>query len=209
MANEERPEVSSSSDHPTRLLRSNENGTTLEAPSSSQLTGRRSQQTPPVDSDNETVTSLAESDRTTHITVDIPSVTATLIGLPRIRMQDYVYEHRLDDVHEPTETRTIALFDITNTSRHPLQWQSVRTKFIGDDKYTYQPANVSLDPSQLGPGCHTRQVKIEPGRKARVATLVEKLPRDVTISEVIHELAVDRQGADHQLSFQLDSRASK
>lgn len=122
-------------------------------------------------------------------TTETELVRATLVGLPRVPIYDFVYDHRLDSSHDPDETRAIALFDIENTWDQPLLWQSARTRFFGDDDYTYQTSHMELDPSRLGPGCHSRQVEIPPGRRARMATLAEELPAGVDVAKVVHTLS--------------------
>lgn len=128
---------------------------------------------------------LAESSGGRPVTVETDSLAVTLVDMPRITVGEFVYDHQVEPSRE-ADTRPVALFDVENTSARPLRWKSARTQFIGDDGYTYQPAHLSLDPSRLGPGCHTRQVEIEPGRRARVVTLVEQLPAGVDIVEVVH-----------------------
>lgn len=118
------------------------------------------------------------------VRVESESVAATLVGIPRLDVSEFVYSHQTRDGSQ----QPVALFDVRNRSDRPVRWQSNRTQFIGDDEYTYRPASLSLDPSKLGPGCHTRQVEIAPGRRARIVTLVEELPPNVDIVEVIHSL---------------------
>jgi hypothetical protein len=132
---------------------------------------------------------VAQSVTGKPVSAEGDSIAATLVGIPRIDLGEFVYEHQLDSDTDTANPRPVALFDIENTSTRPLRWNSSRTTFIGDDEYTYQPAHLSLDPSSLGPGCHTRQVQIEPGRRARMVTLVEQLPGGVEIAEVVHTLA--------------------
>lgn len=135
-------------------------------------------------------------------TVERRGLTATLVGVPRVALAEFVYDHQLDRTDEE-QTRPVALFDLENTGDQPLRWRDARTSFVGSDDYTYRPAHVSLDPAQLGPGCHTRQVEIEPGRRARVVTLVEELPADVEVVEVVHTLAAGR-GDDERLVFSVE-----
>jgi hypothetical protein len=132
-------------------------------------------------------------------TVETRGLTATLVGVPRIDLAEFVYDHQLDPAEEG-RTRPVALFDLENTSERPLRWRDARTAFVGDDDYPYQPAHLSLDPAALGPGCHTRQVEIEPGRRARLVTLVEELPAGVEVSEVVHTHST-RRGEDQRLVF--------
>lgn len=135
-------------------------------------------------------------------TVETRGLTATLVGVPRVDLAEFVYDHQVDRA-EDGQTRPVALFDLENTSDRPLRWRDARTTFVGDDEYTYQPAHVSLDPAALGPGCHTSQVEIEPGRRARLVTLVEELPRGVEVSEVVHTLT-HRRGEDQRLVFSVE-----
>ncbi len=97
------------------------------------------------------------------LTIETGAVTATLVGVPRVRIDDLVYAHHRKRIRE--HTRACALFDIENTSTEPIRWTSRRTKFIGTDGYTYRQAHVSLAPSELGPGCHPSGVEIDPGRR--------------------------------------------
>jgi hypothetical protein len=151
-------------------------------------------------SGSSTVADLADAGRS--VTVDSESITATLIGVPRVNIHEYVYDHQLGLGHDPEETRSIAMFDLENTGRHPINWRSARTRFIGTDDYTYQPSRLSVDPSRLGPGCHTRQVEIEPDRRARVVTLVEQLPPGVEVAEVSHKLTIF--GESQRLTFPIE-----
>jgi len=147
-----------------------------------------------------TVTELADADRS--VTVDSEPITATLIGVPRVEIHEFVYDHQLGLGHDPEETRSIAMFDLENTGRHSITWRPSRTRFIGTDDYTYQPSKLSLDPSQLGPGCHTRQVEVEPDRRARVVTLVEQLPSGVEVAEVSQNVTIF--GDSQRLTFPIE-----
>lgn len=140
-------------------------------------------------------TSLADvvaQTATRPTTADTRSLSATLVGVPRVDLEEFVYSHQLDP-NSQEGPRPVALFDIENRSDQRLRWRSARTKFVGSDEYTYQPAQLSLEPNQLGPGCHTRQVELEPGSKARMVTLVEQLPRGVEVAKVVQ--TVPRAGA--------------
>jgi len=139
----------------------------------------------------------------TGVRVEGKTVLATLAGVPRVSIADVVYPHQLDTAHPPKETRVIALFDLKNVSNRPIRWSASQTSFIGSDAYTYSSSALSLDPGKLGPGCHTRSVSIEPGRKARIATLVEKLPPDVEIVEAVHTVGARRNGTLDRLHFRL------
>ena len=132
------------------------------------------------------LTDRFEADFGPSVTVSTESVTATLLGTPRIDLQEYVFPHQLERHRATGETRVCALFDIENTSRRPIQWGPRQTTFVGTDAYTYRQAQLSLDPSRLGPGCHSRLVEIQPGCRARVMTLVEQLPSTVEVARVIH-----------------------
>lgn len=137
---------------------------------------------------------------TNPATAETESLTATLVGIPELELGEFVYPHQLSDP-ETEETRPVALFDLENRSDRPLRWRSARTKFVGDDRYTYRAAHVSLEPDSLGPGCHTRQVEIEPGYRARMVTMVERLPRDVEIVEVVQTVARRAPAEDERLVF--------
>ncbi|WP_336327942.1 hypothetical protein [Halovenus sp. HT40] len=126
-------------------------------------------------------------------TVESESLSATLVGVPRIDLEEFVYAHQLDPTEPEQGPRPVALFDLKNQTDQRLRWRSARTKFIGTDEYTYQPAQLSLEPGQLGPGCHTRQVELEPGSKARMVTLVEQLPEGVEVAKVVQ--TIPRRGA--------------
>ena len=135
------------------------------------------------------------------MTVSTDVFSATLLGVPRIAVDEFVYRHQLDP-RTDGETRPSALFDIENTSNRPIRWDPKRTSFIGSDGYTYRGAHVSLDPARLGPGCHTRSVEIEPGCRARVMTLVERLPQGVEVARIVHS-AASRRHTDQRLVFDL------
>jgi hypothetical protein len=154
---------------------------------------------PPERGDATSLAEAVEQSATRPATVEAQGLTATLVGVPRIDLAEFVYDHQIDP-DEEGRTRPVALFDLENTGQRPLRWRDARTSFVGDDDYTYQPAHVSLDPAALGPGCHTRQVEIEPGRRARLVTLVEELPAGVEIAEVVHTFT-RRRGEDERLVF--------
>lgn len=136
-------------------------------------------------------------------TVDTEAVTATLVGIPELELEEFVYAHQLPQA-ETNETRPVALFDLENNSTQPLRWRSARTKFIGSDQYTYQAAHLSLEPSQLGAGCHTRQVEIEPQSKARMVTMVERLPAGVEVSKIVQTIARRSPAENERLVFSLE-----
>jgi hypothetical protein len=123
--------------------------------------------------------------RSASVTAETASASATLVGVPRVDIQEFVFSHKSNGCDE----RCVALFDVQNTSESPLRWKSNKTQFIGTDQYTYSPSRTSLDPESLGPGCHTRQVELPPGKRARVVTLVEELPHGVDVSEVVQTLS--------------------
>ena len=135
------------------------------------------------------------------MTVSTDALSATLLGVPRIAVDEFVYRHQLGPQTDG-DTRQSALFDIENTSSRPLRWDHKKTSFIGTDGYTYRGAHLSLDPARLGPGCHTRSVEIEPGCRARVMTLVERLPEGVEVARVVHSVP-SRNHRDQRLTFDL------
>ncbi|WP_253738784.1 hypothetical protein [Halohasta salina] len=134
-------------------------------------------------------------------TVSTDALSATLLGVPRIAVDAFVYRHQLDSQTDG-EIRPSALFDVENTSSRPIRWDPNRTSFIGSDGYTYRGAHITLDPSRLGPGCHTRSVEIQPGCRARVMTLVERLPEGVEVARIVHSVS-SRRHADQRLTFEL------
>jgi len=155
-------------------------------------------------------TAVASADRLTGhldsefgqpVTVSTDAFSATLLGVPRITIDEFVYRHQLGPQTDG-DTRQSALFDIENTSDRPIRWDHKKTSFIGTDGYTYRGAHLSLDPARLGPGCHTRSVDIEPGCRARVMTLVERLPEGVEVARVVHSVP-SRNHPDRRLTFDL------
>ena len=138
--------------------------------------------------------------RASAITVETQLATVTLVGIPTVNIEDYVYSHQVETDRE----QSIALFDVENRSDRPLKWQSARTHFIGDDDYTYSSSRLSLKPDVLGPGCYTRQVEIPSGKRGRIVTLVEQLPSGVEIAEVIHTISVrGRSSGQDRFVFRL------
>lgn len=135
------------------------------------------------------------------VTVSTDALSATLLGVPRIAVDAFVYRHQ-QGPQTDGDTRQSALFDIENTGDRPLRWDHKKTSFIGTDGYTYRGAHLSLDPARLGPGCHTRSVDIEPGCRARVMTLVERLPEGVEVARVVHSVP-SRHHPDRRLTFDL------
>lgn len=123
--------------------------------------------------------------RSNAVTVETESACATLVGVPRVDIQEFLFSHQANGKSE----RCVALFDVENTSDEPLRWKANKTQFVGTDEYTYSPSRTSLDPKSLGPGCHTRQVELPPGKRARVVTLVEELPQGVEVDEVVQTLS--------------------
>jgi len=141
----------------------------------------------PAEGTDETAAAVAR-----QVRVETGTVAATLVGIPRVDLQEVAYEHGIDRerLESGKTDQAVALFDLHNTSGVPIQWTSSRTRFIGDDGYTYRPAQLSLDPAALGPGIHTRRVEIQPDRRARMATPVERLPAGVEIVEVVQTLPI-------------------
>lgn len=137
------------------------------------------------------------------VSVDTGAIAATLVGVPRVELAEFVYDHQLDSA-DRGERRPVALFDLENRSDQPMRWRSARTKFIGDDEYSYQPSHVSLEPSRLGPGCHTRQVEIEPGHRARMVTMVEPLPEGVEVAKVVQTVTRRGQASNERLVFAVE-----
>lgn len=140
------------------------------------------------------------------VAVETDRVVATLVDIPLVDVRDIVYEHQLDPsrLDSGETTQPVALFDLHNVGRQPLTWTSSRTQFVGDDGYTYSPAQLSVDPGELGPGIHTRRVEVRPDRRARVATLVEQLPPGVTVTEVVQQVGTPGgAGESDQLVFSL------
>lgn len=135
------------------------------------------------------------------LTIETGDVTATLVGVPQAQIDDLIYAHQRNEI--VSSTYTCALFDVENTSNAPIHWISRRTKFIGSDGYTYKQANLSLNPSRLGAGCFSRQVKIEPGCRARIITLVEQLPPGVDVKKVIHTISPRGRLGNQRLAFSL------
>jgi len=141
-----------------------------------------------------------------QVTVETDSVSATLIGIPEVGVQELAYEHQIDRsrLEGGTPTQPVALFDLHNVGRSPIKWTTARTRFIGDDGYSYSPAQLSIDPGALGPGIHTRRVELRPDRSARVAALVEQLPEGVRVAEVVQTVSVRAGGTEtEQLVFSL------
>lgn len=147
------------------------------------------------------LTGRVDSEFGQSVTVSTDSLSATLLGVPQIAVDEFVYRHQLDP-HTDGDTRSSALFDIENTSSRPIRWDHKKTSFVGTDGYTYRGAHLSLDPARLGPGCHTRSVGIEPGCRARVMTLVERLPQGVEVARVVHAVP-SRRHPDQRLTFDL------
>lgn len=155
-------------------------------------------------------TAVASADRLTgqidsefgeSVTVSTDAVSATLLGVPRIAVDEFVYRHQLGPQTDG-DTRQSALFDIENTGTRPIRWDHKKISFIGTDGYTYRGAHLSLDPARLGPGCHTRSVEIQPGCRARVMTLVERLPEGVEVARVVQSIP-SRHHPNRRLTFDL------
>lgn len=140
------------------------------------------------------------------VSVETDAVAATLVSVPLVDIRELVYEHQVDPARldRGETTQPVALFDLHNVGTDPVKWTSARARFIGDDGYSYKPAQLSIDPGELGPGIHTRRVEIRPDRRARVATLVEQLPAGVEIAEVVQPVTVAAtRGETEQLVFEL------
>jgi hypothetical protein len=141
-----------------------------------------------------------------QVSVETDTIAATLVDVPLVDVREVAYDHQIDPARREAgdTTQPVALFDLHNVGHHPITWASSRTQFVGTDGYTYKPAQLAIDPGELGPGIHTRRVEIRPGRRARVATLVEQLPAGVEIAEVVQRVSVAAAGADtEQLVFDL------
>jgi hypothetical protein len=133
-----------------------------------------------------------------QVSVETDAIAATLVDVPLVDVRELVYEHQIDPARREggDTTQPVALFDLHNVGNFSVTWASSRTQFVGSDGYTYKPAQIAIDPGELGPGIHTQRVEIRPGRRARVATLVEQLPAGVEIAEVVQDVSVDAGGAD-------------
>jgi len=151
----------------------------------------------------DTLADTVAGSATRPTTVETDSLSATLIGVPRVDLAEFVYSHQLDPTG-PEEPRPVALFDVENRTEQRLRWRSARTKFIGTDEYTYQPAQLSLEPAQLGPGCHTRQIELEPKSKARMVTLVEQLPQGVEVAKVVQTIPRRGVAQNERLVFTVE-----
>jgi len=134
----------------------------------------------------QSVSDRIQSSAGESLTIETGSVSATLVGVPEVRIDDLVYAHYRDRLGE--STRACALFDVENTGDVPINWTSRQTKFIGSDTYTYRQSHLSVDPAKLAPGCYPSQVEIEPGCRARIITPVEQLPSTVGVAKVIHRV---------------------
>lgn len=150
-----------------------------------------------------TVTNRIRSQSGPSLTIETDMLTATLVGVPKVSIADLVYAHHREEVADSGAVRHCAMFDVENTSDAPIHWLSRRTTFIGSDGYTYDQAHVSLDSSELAPGCHTNQVMIEPRCRARVITPVEQLPQGVDVAKVIHTVVLKGETANQRLIFTL------
>ena len=135
------------------------------------------------------------------LTIETGAVRATLIGVPQVRVDDLVYAHHRRRLGDPV--RACALFDVENTGSVPIHWTTRQTKFIGTDSYTYNRANISLDPAALGAGCHPSQVDIEPGCRARVIVPVEQLPGHVDVAKVVQRVAFRGRLSTQRLTYTL------
>ena len=147
------------------------------------------------------VTDRIQSRAGDPLTIETGAVRATLVGVPRVRVDDLVYAHHRRRLGEPN--RACALFDVENTGNVPINWSSRQTKFIGTDSYTYKHAHISLDPANLGAGCYPSQVEIEPGCRARVITPVEQLPGPVDVAKVVHTVTFRGRLGTQRLTYTL------
>jgi hypothetical protein len=141
-----------------------------------------------------------------QVSVETEAIAATLVDVPLVDVREVAYDHQIDPARLDggDTTQPVALFDLHNVGHLPVTWASSRTQFVGSDGYTYKPAQLTIDPGELGPGIHTRRVEIRPGRRARVATLVEQLPAGVEVTEVVQRVSVAAAGGDtEQLVFDL------
>ncbi|TQQ83524.1 hypothetical protein EGH24_01665 [Halonotius terrestris] len=150
-----------------------------------------------------TVTNRIRSQSGPSLTIETDMLTATLVGVPKVSIADLVYAHQRDTVADAGAVRYCAMFDVENVSDAPIHWLSRRTTFIGSDGYTYEQAHVSLDSSELAPGCHTNQVVIEPRCRARVITPVEQLPQGVDIAKVVHTVPSNSDAGNQRLIYTL------
>lgn len=153
--------------------------------------------------DSATITNRILSRSGPSLTVETDMLTATLVGIPKVSILDFVYAHHRSTVVNAGATRFCAMFDVKNTSNVPIRWQSQRTKFIGDNSYTYGQSHVPLDSTTLAPGCHTKQITIEPNYRARIVTPAEQLPQGVDIKKVIHTVRSTTDEPKQRLVFTL------
>ena len=170
-------------------------------PTDSELTDYDPTAHEPPGSPVDRLTDRLDSEPGQPVTVSTDSLRVRLLGVPRVGVEEVVYAYQ-QTPRVDGDSRPSALFDIENTSSRPIRWNPKRTSFIGTDGYTYREAHLSVDPARLGAGCHTRLVEIEPGCRARVMTLVERLPETVEVARVVHSVASSRH-PDQRLTFKL------
>lgn len=88
----------------------------------------------------------------------------------------------------PGVRRTIAFFEMENSSDQELSWRGrANTSFIGDDGFMYEGANI-LHPHRraLPRWWSVNDVDISAGRALNAVVVAQDVPDDVTIEKVIH-----------------------
>jgi curved DNA-binding protein CbpA len=132
-------------------------------------------------------------------------LTLALTGLVRADVSDIVFPIQAEEADDTV--RWVAFFHAYNNSDQLLKWSlSTETKFIGSDEYSYQHDGDLMIPSKkarIVPSANvdvpshfeSQSAKLEPGVRADGIIVVEMLPPEVTIEEVVYTQSVFAPGS--------------
>jgi len=120
-------------------------------------------------------------------------VVATIIGLFHdVDIQELVLDWDLED--RPGHHRTVILYDIENVSDQVLCWDSEESTYVGSDGYTYGYSEYRVMNPDIRPPWKGYMIDIEPNARTKFIEIVERMPKNVKVSRIIHTLDVYNKG---------------
>ncbi|WP_276253896.1 J domain-containing protein [Halomontanus rarus] len=134
------------------------------------------------------------TNRGPRLRVDGTLATITLLGL----VHDLKLASLVSGV-PPEMARTVAFFEVHNTSDRPLEWRGrSKTSFIGDDGFMYEGSNVAVPHAhEFPPWWCVTDVELRPGRALDGLVVAQSIPDDVTVEKVVYtQHAYDESGSD-------------
>ncbi|MFC4544544.1 J domain-containing protein [Halosolutus amylolyticus] len=118
------------------------------------------------------------------LTVSGHYLTLSLSGL----VHDLDLDRLVDGQVNVATERTVAFFEVHNTSSRTLHWDgNANASFVGDDGFLYEGSSIVAPHADRLPRrwCGT-DVDLRPGRGLSAVVIATDIPADVTVREVIY-----------------------